>query len=55
VRRDGIDLLKKLQKDGHVSEDEIKRHEVDVQKTTDATISEIDQTLGQKEKEIMSV
>jgi len=55
VRRDGIDLLKKLQKEGHVSEDEIKRHEIDVQKTTDATISEIDQTLGQKEKEIMSV
>ena len=55
VRRDGIDHLKKLQKDGHVSEDEIKRHEIEVQKTTDATIHEIDQTLGQKEKEIMSV
>ena len=55
VRRDGIDNLKKLQKDGHVSEDDIKRHEIEVQKTTDATISEIDQTLGQKEKEIMSV
>jgi ribosome recycling factor len=55
VRRDGIDALKKSQKDGHVSEDEIKRHEAEVQKVTDASIAEIDQTLAQKEKEIMSV
>ena len=55
VRRDGIDALKKSQKEGHVSEDEIKRHEAEVQKTTDAAIAEIDQTLAQKEKEIMSV
>jgi ribosome recycling factor len=55
VRRDGIDGLKKSQKEGHVSEDEIKRHEAEVQKTTDAAIAEIDQTLAQKEKEIMSV
>jgi len=55
VRRDGIDALKKAQKDGHVSEDEIKRHEAEVQKATDASISEIDQALAQKEKEIMSV
>jgi len=55
VRRDGIDLLKKLQKDGHVSEDETKRHEAEVQKATDASIVEIDQLLAQKEKEILSV
>ena len=55
VRRDGIDALKKSQKDGHVSEDEIKRHEAEVQKATDASIAEIDQSLAQKEKEIMSV
>jgi len=55
VRRDGLDHLKKLQKDGHVSEDEIKRHETDVQKATDQAISDVDQSLGQKEKEIMSV
>ncbi len=55
VRRDGIDHLKNLKKDGHVSEDEIKRHENDVQKATDATIAEIDQALASKEKEIMSV
>jgi ribosome recycling factor len=55
VRRDGIDHLKNLKKDGHVSEDEIKRHEGDVQKATDQHITEIDQMLGSKEKEVMSV
>ena len=55
VRRDGLDHLKKLQKDGHVSEDEIKRHEGEVQKATDQAIADIDQTLAGKEKEIMSV
>jgi ribosome recycling factor len=55
VRRDGIDHLKALKKDGHVSEDEIKRHETDVQKATDQSIAEIDQLLGAKEKEVMSV
>ena len=55
VRRDGLDHLKKLQKDGHVSEDEIKRHEGEVQKATDQAIADIDHTLAAKEKEIMSV
>ncbi|HVT54481.1 MAG TPA: ribosome recycling factor [Xanthobacteraceae bacterium] len=55
VRRDGLDHLKKLQKDGHVSEDEIKRHEAEVQKATDQSIADIDQALASKEKEIMSV
>ena len=55
VRRDGLDHLKKLQKDGHVSEDEIKRHEGEVQKATDQAITDIDQTLATKEKEVMSV
>lgn len=55
VRRDGIDLLKKAQKDGHVSEDDTKRHEAEVQKATDTAISEVDQMLAHKEKEILSV
>lgn len=55
VRRDGIDGLKKLQKDGHASEDDIKRHEGEVQKATDQSIADIDQALAHKEKEIMSV
>ncbi|MDB5511329.1 MAG: frr [Enterovirga sp.] len=55
VRRDGIDILKKLQKDGEISEDDEKRHAAEVQKATDATVSEIDGIVAAKEKEIMQV
>jgi ribosome recycling factor len=55
VRRDGMDLLKKLEKDGHVSEDDAARQSDQVQKATDQTIGEIDQALASKEKEIMQV
>ena len=49
------DILKKLLKDKAISEDDLKRYEGDVQKATDQTISEIDQVLATKEKEIMQV
>ncbi len=55
VRRDGIDLLKKLKKDGAMSEDDERRQEEQVQKATDQTIQEIDSILAAKEKEIMHV
>lgn len=55
VRRDGIDLLKKLQKDGDITEDDERRDSDGVQKATDAAISEIDQMLATKEKEITQV
>jgi ribosome recycling factor len=55
VRRDGIDLAKKLEKGHEISEDDQKRLEGDVQKATDGTISEIDQLLAAKEKEILTV
>ena len=55
VRRDGMDILKKLVKDKAISEDDEKRHEAEVQKATDASIVEIDQALAGKEKEIMQV
>jgi ribosome recycling factor len=55
VRRDGIDLLKKLKKDGAMSEDDERRQEEQVQKATDQTIEEIDWVLAAKEKEIMHV
>jgi ribosome recycling factor len=55
VRRDGMELLKKLEKDHVISQDEHKRHDGDVQKATDQMIAEIDQTLSGKEKEIMTV
>jgi ribosome recycling factor len=55
VRRDGMDLLKKLEKDGHMSEDDVARQSDQVQKATDQTITEMDQALAAKEKEIMQV
>lgn len=55
VRRDGMDILKRLEKDHQISEDEEKRDIDQVQKATDATIAEIDATLAIKEKEIMQV
>lgn len=55
VRRDGIDLLKKLKKDGAMSEDDERRNEDQVQKATDQSIEEVDSVLGAKEKEIMHV
>jgi ribosome recycling factor len=55
VRRDGMDGLKKLEKDGHISEDEIKKHEKEIQVMTDEEIKKIDEALHHKEKEIMQV
>lgn len=55
VRRDGMDKLKRLEKDGHMSQDEEKLWSEEVQNLTDATINEIDQSLSTKEKEIMQV
>src|ERR1700736_5405257 len=55
VRRDGIDVLKKLLKEHAISEDDKKRHEGDVQKATDQAIRDIDVALAGKEKEIMQV
>src|ERR671917_1201166 len=55
VRRDGLDLLKKLEKDHAISQDDEKRQSDQVQKATDQAIEEIDKTLAAKEKEIMHV
>ncbi|MDJ1156771.1 ribosome recycling factor [Chelatococcus sp. SYSU_G07232] len=55
VRRDGLDLLKKLEKDGEMSQDEHARHADQVQKATDQAVAEVDQALAAKEKEIMQV
>src|ERR1700761_1223530 len=55
VRRDGLDLLKKLEKDHQVSEDDQKRHDGEVQKATDSSIAEVEKMLASKEKEIMTV
>ena len=55
VRRDGMDVLKQLEKDGTITEDEAERLSGDVQKTTDTTVGEMDAVLASKEKEIMQV
>ena len=55
VRRDGLDVLKKLEKDRKISEDDGKRSSEQVQKATDEAIAEVDQMLATKEKEILTV
>ena len=55
VRRDGLDLLKKLEKDGAIGQDDEKRQADQVQKATDQAIAEVDSVLQAKEKEIMQV
>ena len=55
VRRDGLEVLKKLEKDHQISEDDGKRSSDQVQKATDEAIVEIDRTLATKEKEILTV
>jgi ribosome recycling factor len=55
VRRDGMDLLKRLQKDGKIGEDEQHTKGDELQKLTDAHIKDIDSALQNKEQEIMQV
>ena len=55
VRRDGLDLLKKLEKDHTISEDDSRRHAEQVQKATDQFVVEADHLVAAKEKEIMQV
>jgi ribosome recycling factor len=55
VRRDGMDALKKMEKDHQMSQDDHKRMDGEVQKATDQSISDIDSMLATKEKEIMTV
>jgi len=55
VRRDGLDVLKKLEKDHQISEDDGKRDAEQVQKGTDELIAEIEKMLNAKEKEILTV
>ncbi len=55
VRRDSMENLKKAEKAEHLSEDERKRGEDDVQKRTDMRVKEIDGLVAAKEKEVMSV
>ncbi len=55
IRRDVNDHLKREEKAGEISQDDLRRLEVDVQKTTDAHIKDIDELVKRKELEIMEV
>jgi ribosome recycling factor len=55
VRRDGLDPLKKKEKDGDISQDQHRKLQHDIQALTDEYIKKIDETLAQKDKEILQV
>ena len=55
VRREGMDLLKKLEKDGKISQDDHHKSSTKVQELTDRLIKDIDETLANKEAEIHKV
>ena len=54
-RRHGMDAVKKLEKDGKITEDDLKHAEKEIQTKTDEYIKEIDTVLSHKEKEILAV
>lgn len=55
IRREGLDDAKKEQKDGNITEDDLRNAETEIQKLTDKKIAKIDEILVAKEKEIMSI
>lgn len=55
VRREANDELKKMEKNGEISEDTSRRGQEEIQKTTDRFIKEVDQVVSDKEKEIMEI
>ncbi len=55
ARKDGIDKLKKLQKDKAITEDDLRAFEKDVQDLTDKFVKQVDEQVTAKEKDIMTV
>src|SRR5579875_368118 len=55
VRREAMEELKKLEKDGEISQDDQKKLETEVQSFTDQSVKKIDEVLKTKEQEIMQV
>ncbi|RMF95774.1 MAG: ribosome recycling factor [Candidatus Schekmanbacteria bacterium] len=55
ARRNGNEKLKKLEKEGHVSQDEIKKSIEKIQKITDSYIEKVDELLKLKEEEILTI
>ena len=55
IRREAMDIAKAEQKEGTITEDELKSAEDKIQKLTDTKIADIDAILEKKEKEVMSI
>ncbi|MEH7440924.1 ribosome recycling factor [Heyndrickxia sp. MSNUG] len=55
IRRDGNEDLKKLEKNGEITEDDLRGYSDDIQKMTDEHIAKIDQITKEKEKELLEV
>lgn len=55
IRRDANDEMKKLEKAKEISEDELRRTQDEIQKLTDKYVSDVDQLINKKEKEILEV
>ncbi|MBJ7610250.1 MAG: ribosome recycling factor [Candidatus Dormibacteraeota bacterium] len=55
IRRDEVDHLRKLEKDGHVSKDEIERNITEVQRITDSFVGRVDDLTQKKEADILEV
>ncbi len=55
ARRDANEMLKGLEKDGDLPEDDSKKAQAEVQKITDDFVAKVDEIVGKKEKEIMEV
>lgn len=55
VRRDAMDDYKKQQKNGDITEDDLRNMEKDIQKLTDDSVKEIDNIVSEKEKELLEV
>lgn len=55
IRRDGMDTLKRQEKDGEIGQDELHRGQDDIQKLTDEYVARVDSALADKEKDIMQV
>lgn len=55
IRRDANDAIKKMEKNGDISEDELKDNEDKIQKLTDKYVGRIDKAVESKSKEIMTV
>ena len=55
IRRDGVDKMKKMEKNGDIGEDQMKDGLDSMQKLTDDTVKDIDKIVAEKEKEVSKV